>query len=348
MVLFQVHFQDGTQQPIHMIIIHAFVILLTYATMIPNATHLDYWFPPNTPLPHAFSIDSSESPVVIFPDWLKLKMIRSSVDRLVDAALQDLTPLQIILFIQSFGTPVNSMSKLLALLDLAVIEQTSAVKEAIVNGTYFAQVIEIQQARGAKNGHIAMQTLQLNDHVLPDPPKREIIITEQLEIVPCKSQINVNSSQSKEIEEVVDLVLHSETIPHALLLRFRRLIQQLLTTDGQHHLAKQQQITVSKVVQYLLRNARSQHGQSFYQRTLQSSAVCSFFRTLFVSVQDKSTNCNHLGEIIDYAMGFMISDNCPVIFQMIFNKGKPTFFCQSEFRLYSSYENEPFQQGKTT
>lgn len=307
-----------------MIIIHAFVILLTYATMIPNATHLDYWFPQNAPLPRAHSIDSNECPVVIFPDWLKLKMIRSSVERLVDAALQDLAPIQIILFIQSFGTPVNSMSKLLALLDLAVIEQANAVREAIgTNGTYFAQVIEIQQARGAKNGHIAMETLQLNDHVLPEQPKREIVITEQLEIASFKSPNTVNTSQSKEIEEVVDLVLHNETKPsNALLLRFRRLIQQLLTTDGQHHLVKQQQITISKVVQYLLRNARSQHGQSFYNRILQSSTVCSFFRTLFVSVQDKTTNCNHLGDIIDYAMGFMISDNCPIIFQMIFNKGK--------------------------
>lgn len=322
LLFIQVQFQDGTQQPIHMIIIHAFVILLTYATMIPNAApYLDYWFPPNAPLPQAFAIETNE-PIVIFPDWLKLKMIRSSVERLVDAALQDLTPQQIILFIQSFGTPVNSMSKLLALLDLAVIEQTNAVKEAIANGTYFAQAIEIQQARGAKNGHIAIQTLQLNDNILPDPSKREITVTEQLEIASCKPQLTVNSSQSKEIDEVVDLVLHSETLPHTLLLRFRRLIQQLLTTDGQHHLAKQQQNTVSKVVQYLSRNAKSQHGQNFYQKILQSSAVCSFFRTLFVSVQDKSSNYNYLAGIIDHAMDFMISDNCPIIFQMIFNKGK--------------------------
>lgn len=291
--------------------------------MIPNATpYLDYWFPPNSPLPQAYSIETNES-VVIFPDWLKMKMIRSSVDRLVDAALLDLTPQQIVLFIQSFGTPVNSMSKLLAQLDLAVIEQTALVKETIGNGAYFGQVIEIQQARGAKNGHIAIQTLQLNDNVLPDPPKREIVVTEQLEIPACKPPVQVNSSQSKEIDEVVDFVLHSETLPHTLLLRFRRLVQQLLTTDGQHHLAKQQQNTVSKVVQYLTRlcNAKSQHGQNFYQRILQSSAVCSFFRTLFVSVQDKSSNHNYLAGIIDHAMDFMISDNCPIIFQMIFNKG---------------------------
>uniref|UniRef100_A0A1A9UCQ7 Integrator complex subunit 1 INTS2-binding domain-containing protein n=1 Tax=Glossina austeni TaxID=7395 RepID=A0A1A9UCQ7_GLOAU len=50
-------------------------------------------------------------------------MIRSSVDRLVEAAIRELTPDQIVLFVQNFGTPINSMSKLLALLDHAVIEQ---------------------------------------------------------------------------------------------------------------------------------------------------------------------------------------------------------------------------------
>lgn len=248
-------------------------------------------------------------------------MIRSSVERLVDAAMQDLTPQQIVLFIQSFGTPVNSMSKLLALLDLAVIEQTNAVKETIGNGTYFAQVIEIQQARGAKNGHIAMQTLQLNDSVLSDQSNREIIVTEQLEIPSCKPQPQVNSSQSKEIEEVVDLVLHSEKLPHSVLLRFRRLIQQLLTTDGQHHLAKQQQNTVAKVVQYLSRNIKSQHGQHFYERIRQSSAACSFFRTLFISVQDKSSNHNYVAGIINHAIEVMIPDS-PIIFQMVINQGK--------------------------
>lgn len=312
--------------------------------MIPSATaNLDYWFPPNASLPLAFSIETNE-PVVIFPDWLKMKMIRSSVDRLVDAALLDLTPQQIVLFIQSFGTPVSSMSKLLAQLDLAVIEQTALVKELIGNGAYFGQIVEIQQARGAKNGHIAIQTLQLNDNILPDPPKREIVVTEIAVTEPLdnsafKPQIPINSSQSKEIDEVIDFVLHNEILPHPFLLRFRRLMQQLLTTDGQLHLAKQQQNTVSKVVKYLrLCNAKSQHDQNFYQGILQSSAVCSFFRTLFVSVQDKSSNHNYLAGIIDHAMDFMISDNCPIIFQMIFNKGKTkTYTIYTRFSTFISF-----------
>lgn len=302
------------------------MILLTYATLIPTAQPiLDYWFPPNSSLPQAFSInviEQTSEPVVIFPDWLKLRMIRSSVERLVDAALQNLTPEQIILFIQSFGTPVSSMSKLLALLDLAVIEQTNAVKAVIANNTYFAQLIEIQQARGAKNGHIAMQTLQLNENIQPDSPKREINVTETLDIPTYKTQIPVNSSQTKEIEEILDVVFHNPTLSKTHLLRFRRLIQQLLTVDGHSHLLKQQQNTTSKVVQYLNRIAKSQHGQYFYRSILQNSSVCSFFRALFVSVQERTSNCNYLTGIIDHSIQVMNTEDCPMLFQILFNKRK--------------------------
>ena len=55
--------------------------------------------------------------LLLCPDWLKLCMIRSSVDALVDTALKDLEPGQLILFIQSFGIPVSSMYKMLQALD---------------------------------------------------------------------------------------------------------------------------------------------------------------------------------------------------------------------------------------
>jgi len=53
-------------------------------------------------------VDTSEEALLI-PDWLKLRMIRSRVPRLVEEALTDLEPPQLILFIQSFGIPVASM-----------------------------------------------------------------------------------------------------------------------------------------------------------------------------------------------------------------------------------------------
>lgn len=45
---------------------------------------LDIWFPEEKPLPTAFLVDTSEE-ALLLPDWLKLRMIRSEVLRLVDA-----------------------------------------------------------------------------------------------------------------------------------------------------------------------------------------------------------------------------------------------------------------------
>ncbi len=56
-------------------------------------------------MPRAFLVESNKE-VVLIPDWLKLKMIRSDVSVLVDAALIELDPQQLVLFIQSFGIPV--------------------------------------------------------------------------------------------------------------------------------------------------------------------------------------------------------------------------------------------------
>ena len=52
----------------------------------PSKFHslLDAWFPENGNPPSAFLIDTSEE-ALLLPDWLKLRMIRSSVMRLVDA-----------------------------------------------------------------------------------------------------------------------------------------------------------------------------------------------------------------------------------------------------------------------
>ncbi|XP_060659679.1 integrator complex subunit 1 [Drosophila nasuta] len=192
--LLMVQFDDGVQLPLHINIIHAFIILLTYSNsnMPESIPILDYWFPPGRPAPVAFLPNMPQDQIQLLPDWLKLKMIRSSVDRLIDAALNDLTPDQIVLFVQNFGTPVNSMSKLLAMLDTAVLEQFDLVKNAILNKAYLAQLIEIQQARGAKNGHYTVQALDLHSHSLtvPDLPKlntqtqENLLITEYQPISP--------------------------------------------------------------------------------------------------------------------------------------------------------------------
>ncbi|GIY65222.1 integrator complex subunit 1 [Caerostris extrusa] len=99
----------------------------------------------------AFLVDTSEE-ALLLPDWLKLRMIRSSVGVLVDAALKDLDPSQLVLFIQSFGIPVTSMSKLLRTLDLAVEMDSYSVEQAVLDKCYMSQLVEVQHRRGASGG----------------------------------------------------------------------------------------------------------------------------------------------------------------------------------------------------
>ncbi|OXB82741.1 UNVERIFIED_CONTAM: hypothetical protein H355_000439 [Colinus virginianus] len=126
---------SGETATMHILVVHAMVILLTLGPPQGDGdfyTLLDIWFPEKKPLPTAFLVDTSEE-ALLLPDWLKLRMIRSEVPRLVDAALQDLEPQQLLLFVQSFGIPVSSMSKLLQYLDQAVSHDPQTLEQNIMD-----------------------------------------------------------------------------------------------------------------------------------------------------------------------------------------------------------------------
>lgn len=164
-----VQWSSGVECTMHILVVHAMIILLTYDTSEDDElfnTLLETWFP-LTEQPKAFLVDTSEEALLI-PDWLKLRMIRSNVPRLVDAALKDLEPQQLVLFIQSFGIPVSSMSKLLHTLDAGVQIDPSSVGEAVLDKTYMAQLVEVQHRRGATGGLVFVQVLQLMEPQLPD------------------------------------------------------------------------------------------------------------------------------------------------------------------------------------
>ncbi|XP_053708548.1 integrator complex subunit 1 [Synchiropus splendidus] len=145
----------GETATMHILVVHAMVILLTLGPPKGESDFfnlLDIWFPDKKPLPVAFLVDTSEE-ALLLPDWLKLRMIRSEVARLVDAALQDLEPQQLLLFVQSFGIPVSSMSKLLQYLDQAVSHDQQTLEENIMDKHYMAHLVEVQHERGATGGH---------------------------------------------------------------------------------------------------------------------------------------------------------------------------------------------------
>ncbi|KAJ8792736.1 hypothetical protein J1605_019556 [Eschrichtius robustus] len=127
---------SGETATMHILVVHAMVILLTLGPPRAGDSEfqalLDIWFPEKKPLPTAFLVDTSEE-ALLLPDWLKLRMIRSEVPRLVDAALQDLEPQQLLLFVQSFGIPVSSMSKLLQYLDQAVAHDPQTLEQNIMD-----------------------------------------------------------------------------------------------------------------------------------------------------------------------------------------------------------------------
>ncbi|EDS38053.1 conserved hypothetical protein [Culex quinquefasciatus] len=293
--LLLVQFADETQCHIHLNIIQGFVILLTHSAFIPMAAQiLDYWFPEGAPPPQAFTIDTSE-PVQILPDWLKLKMIRSNVDRLVDAALIGLTPDQIVLFVQNFGTPINSMSKLLALLDRAVIEQFEAVNSAILHKKYLAQLVEIQQARGAKNGHISIQALELDNQSIGDPPMMTVTVMQPMNVDFGEERVRTISEQSKpaskgkEIEEAVEIILTHPVISQPNMAKYRKLIQRLMVGGKS---AKSQEYTANKVLNYLGRLVKSSQGQYLVKNWVQNPQMCCFFRSLLEIAPEKFENLN--------------------------------------------------------
>jgi len=71
---------------------------------------MDIWFPTNKEnTPKGLLLSTSEE-AMLYPDWMKLRMIRSDNSRLCEAALDGLEADSLLLFIQHFGIPVKSMS----------------------------------------------------------------------------------------------------------------------------------------------------------------------------------------------------------------------------------------------
>lgn len=74
-------------------------------------------------------------------------------------------PSQLVLFVQSFGIPVSSMSRLLAALDQAVASDPEMMSQAVTDTAYMANLVDIQHARGATGGQSFYQMLTKNKEV---------------------------------------------------------------------------------------------------------------------------------------------------------------------------------------
>ncbi|XP_058452924.1 integrator complex subunit 1 [Malaya genurostris] len=355
--LLLVQFSDESQCHIHLNIIQAFVILLTHSTFIPVASQiLDYWFPEGAPPPQAFNIETSE-PVQILPDWLKLKMIRSNVDRLVDAALIGLTPDQIVLFVQNFGTPINSMSKLLALLDRAVIEQFEAVNNAILHKKYLGQLIEIQQARGAKNGHISVQALELDEQSVGDAPAMnvppmnmpvmqtlQVDISKDLRGRPHTEQ-SKSTTAPNDIEEAVEIILSNPVISKHDMPKYRKLIRLLMSGAKSD---KTQETTANKTLNHMGKLLKSSQGQYLIKNWVQNPQMVCFFRSLLEVPAEKFANLNYLLHVLDEIIKYMNPAPNTVLLQILVGKRQQLIKVAQKDNMQHQEQSQSLVQVLTT
>ncbi|EEZ98703.1 integrator complex subunit 1 [Tribolium castaneum] len=186
----------GEQCHMQTLVIHAAIVLLTYGPLEnfePFETLLNFWFPANAEQPQAYTPDTNERTSYL-PDWMKLRMIRSNVPRLVDAAIEKLEPPKLVLFIQSFGIPTNSISKLLSTLDKATLLDPKLVVDSVLDKTYMIQLVEVQNKRGAVGGDTFVKAIEMQMPVVQDiDVKIEIESKKQLPNLVKTQQIVTNS-----------------------------------------------------------------------------------------------------------------------------------------------------------
>lgn len=207
-----VSWENGEQCAMQPLVIHATIVLLTYGPLdnyVPFNLLLNSWFPENMEHPRAYSPETSETTSYL-PDWMKLRMIRSNVPRLVDTAIEKLEPPKLVLFIQSFGIPTSSISKLLHTLDKATILDPKLVVDSVLDKTYMIQLVEVQNKRGAVGGETFVKAIEMQIPPLPD-----VDINIDVEV---KKQLPTVSKSLTGIFNEVDLVNHLNNLFHPTYL----------------------------------------------------------------------------------------------------------------------------------
>jgi len=293
-----VQWSNGEECTMHILVVHAMIILLTYDTSEDDQLFnnlLETWFPLTEP-PKAFLVDTSEEALLI-PDWLKLRMIRSNVPRLVDAALKDLEPQQLVLFIQSFGIPVSSMSKLLHTLDAGVQIDPSSVGEAVLDKTYMAQLVEVQHRRGATGGLVFVQVLQLLEPQLPD---ENVVSINKLQqpLPPSTSMQKQSVIQCSVKTDVPHLInrLFIENIPMNQKMEAYRRLHKTLAKDLQRSSVKESGAVVL-AIQHICSVLSSMQVKQFLASLVHMSQYsCTLMRVILLPLKRSSTS-KHVVEL---------------------------------------------------
>lgn len=287
-----VQWSTGEECTMHILVVHAMIILLTYDSSDDDVLFnclLETWFPLNADPPKAFLVDTSEEALLI-PDWLKLRMIRSNVPRLVDAALKDLEPQQLVLFIQSFGIPVPSMSKLLHTLDAGVQIDPDSVGEAVLDKTYMAQLVEVQHRRGATGGLVFVQVLQLMEPQLPD--ENPVTIVQLQEPLPPSAMVQKQSviqcSVKTDVPHLINR-LFIENIPMNQKVEAYRRLHKTLAKDLQK--SSKESSAVVLAIQHICSVLSSMQVKQFLASLVHMPQYsCTLMRIILLPLKKSSTS----------------------------------------------------------
>ncbi|RUS89929.1 hypothetical protein EGW08_002281 [Elysia chlorotica] len=169
----RLQWESGQSAIMHVLVVRAMIILLCYGRPSDDKSKgkgssqyfdelFNVWVQENSRMPYGYLVDTSEE-ALLLPDWLKLRMLRSTDKRIADAALLEVEPSQLVTLIQWFGIPVSSMSSLLAALDSAVGEDPTLIAQVVSDAGYMANLIDIQHQRGASGGHRFYKLLKQDD-----------------------------------------------------------------------------------------------------------------------------------------------------------------------------------------
>lgn len=292
-----VQWSNGEECTMHILVVHAMIILLTYDISEDDSLFnnlLETWFPLTEP-PKAFLVDTSEEALLI-PDWLKLRMIRSNVPRLVDAALKDLEPQQLVLFIQSFGIPVASMSKLLHTLDAGVQIDPGSVGEAVLDKTYMAQLVQVQHRRGATGGLVFVQVLQLLEPQLPD---ESIVSIKKLhEPLPSCATVQkqpvIQCSIKTDVPHLINR-LFIENIPMNQKIETYRLLHRILSKDLQRSTKESSAVVLA--IQHICSVLSSMQVEQFLTSLVHMPyCSCTLMRMILIPLK-RPTMSQHVIEL---------------------------------------------------
>ncbi|XP_033109193.1 integrator complex subunit 1-like isoform X2 [Anneissia japonica] len=286
-----VRWPGGQAATVNILVVHAMVILLTYGQPKCKSEFLfllDAWFPEDSAPPSAFLVDTSEE-ALLLPDWLKLRMIRSTVPRLVDAALHDLEPAQLILFIQSFGIPVASMGKLMSHLDNAVHNDFASMEQAVVDKSYMAQLVEVQHMRGASGGHDFLRLLGCGQQ----EPAKDDVVMESVEPEVIVQKVRLKQVQHRDTSEwklVLTQVFKADD-KNRTALKLLRDIQRISYNSGtQAEAGRKCMASLLQAVHQLVTE-----DQEFLNNFINRHSISSCFLNLLITYQNScKTGSNQL------------------------------------------------------